>query len=910
MRGRDKQPKTALWEPNDRSALMRAGGTVQPIEKLISVPLDPDKPKIGQFDLYYFVYPPRVASNGKTVLFCSGGPGQIIRPNTLETTHADFLTDNGYNVLHFHLRGCGFSQLPPSVLFDKYLRTRFAVKDIEAIRRDFLGENGSWDAIIARSYGTLLAQRYARCHVERVNKLILIAPLSRHMFNSSGDAAGADAAFDALSADVIKIHRQSLKSIFNSPEKKLQGEFGDLRNDEENELLDAVFANSDEPEQKGIFARAEDAFGSIQFIVDAYDDLQKKGLLSKYKLDGFSRDFFRCLRDLRLVGSMTGTGSGLEDRQLTIGKTMVQEVLRRETEKGSHNEMAARQSSSELQQHMQDSHRVFYNMSVLDGLNPRFLKDFRSGEKDILQSLQAIGGDAHIRTKEPVNKWLAMISIDDSAKIKPWDPAKYYHSVPTLILKGGADPVTAAGQAEHVFDNALIGYRTLIEFQNAGHEISLPAAGEEECKPILSGVIRMPPCRIPAGETLAIKASANGRYLNKELRIELTPTIRLQPGLRCVGYGVPVEENVKQSGEPIAEGDFLLLIENNGNQRSKPADTRWNIGCSFFTGEVWVRLPPIPPKTAKLVSGKVTYGTKNVDNELELTKSRDLEPDLGLFGYKFRPPDRLAIWIKNSGEEKIDGKTRTWTVKIKNQVVGKFKFNSPEIEPGKIASSNSIIVDGLRLHSAGELVLEAKNDAEDLEACIPPLKKEKISDGKIPVRILNAGLKAIRARFGTWTAENVAFRAELNIEHGRIPPGEGVEGHAKIKKVVWNEWLKINSSPADLEQGIVLLGFNILGPNEILLLIKNTSVNAIEIGPREWVYSDPNDKDTTGEEIKSACLNCGNVLNCLIYSFLIMDSQGFISEADNRILGVIQRMFQQKSQAVTIRNSVGDRREK
>src|SRR4029453_15209128 len=73
MRGRDKQPKTALWEPNDRSALMRAGGTVQPIEKLISVPLDPDKPKIGQFDLYYFVYPPRVPINGKTVFFCSGG---------------------------------------------------------------------------------------------------------------------------------------------------------------------------------------------------------------------------------------------------------------------------------------------------------------------------------------------------------------------------------------------------------------------------------------------------------------------------------------------------------------------------------------------------------------------------------------------------------------------------------------------------------------------------------------------------------------------------------------------------------------------------------------------------------------------------------------------------------------------
>ena len=56
-----------------------------------------------------------------TVLFCSGGPGQIVRPASLETTYADFLVDNGYNVVHFHLRGCGFSQIPlPVALMNIY----------------------------------------------------------------------------------------------------------------------------------------------------------------------------------------------------------------------------------------------------------------------------------------------------------------------------------------------------------------------------------------------------------------------------------------------------------------------------------------------------------------------------------------------------------------------------------------------------------------------------------------------------------------------------------------------------------------------------------------------------------------------------------------------------------------------
>ena len=88
-------------------------------------------------------------------------------------------------------------------------------------------------------------------------------------------------AFDNFSKEVIRIQGDSLKKIFNSPVKKLQNEFGDLRKDEEKEIIETVFGNTEDAIKKGLFARAEDAFGSIQFIVDKYDDCKKKSAFEK-----------------------------------------------------------------------------------------------------------------------------------------------------------------------------------------------------------------------------------------------------------------------------------------------------------------------------------------------------------------------------------------------------------------------------------------------------------------------------------------------------------------------------------------------------------------------------------------------------------------------------------------------------
>jgi hypothetical protein len=112
------------WEANERSGLRPAPqGDI--IENFLRVPLNRRNPKAGYFDLYYFVRPPKEGLARKTVLFCAGGPGEIVRP--VDQTFADFLSGNEYNIVCFHLRGSGFSQIPPTNRFDKFLRTSYAV---------------------------------------------------------------------------------------------------------------------------------------------------------------------------------------------------------------------------------------------------------------------------------------------------------------------------------------------------------------------------------------------------------------------------------------------------------------------------------------------------------------------------------------------------------------------------------------------------------------------------------------------------------------------------------------------------------------------------------------------------------------------------------------------------------------
>ena len=82
----------------------------------------------------------------------------------------------------------------------------------------------------------------------------------------------------------------------------------------------------------------------------------------------------------------------------------------------------------------------------------------------------AESGDAKRFSREQVGK----IGVVDEENICPWNPAKFRHEVPTLLIKGSRDTVGAGCQAETFFRDALNeGRRVLLEFRGLGHDLSV-----------------------------------------------------------------------------------------------------------------------------------------------------------------------------------------------------------------------------------------------------------------------------------------------------------------------------------------------------------------------------------------------------------------------------------------------------
>ena len=432
----------------------RAGG-LGPTERIIPAWINPGVHADGQFGLYYFTTYPFDKSK-PTILYCAGGPGIIVRFDP-KKNYLDFLADrmpsSGYNVVYFHLRGSGISQIPPSNLYDRFLRTSYAVEDIELIRED-LGIN-SWDAVVGSSYGTVLAQQYAKRYggEGKVNKLVLIAPLSRHF---------AVDALDRTREKMIEIQLDTLKKLYDSDEALAYEDVEEIAKKTGNTLREA-----------------EEDFRGVQFVIDNYDQL--KGELLKRRLNyGFR--FFRALRELRNVGWNGWTPQKLA-LQEAISIAIAEELLRSKPQKLQRflmkKKAGPKWDSTETELKNLDepkspsAMRVFYVVSIYDGVSIEFVEEWMKGDRrDIRDAIRKAAGRAHV--EDSVNESIEKVGITHDELIAPWDPSKFSHAIPTLILKGGADPVTAGGQAEYIYTNGVVGPRTLMEFSGVGHEMDVP----------------------------------------------------------------------------------------------------------------------------------------------------------------------------------------------------------------------------------------------------------------------------------------------------------------------------------------------------------------------------------------------------------------------------------------------------
>jgi pimeloyl-ACP methyl ester carboxylesterase len=468
------------WNNEQTAAKIRYGSEAEGSvveERLVEQYVDSEKKDGPTFYLYYFSkdFTFLLGDRGnnkpniedRTVLFMSGGPGEINRPGS-----SNFGDLAGYRIVYFHLRGAGFSQLPRSNYFDRFLRTRYAVGDIEKIRQDLLKDK-PWAAIVAHSYGTVLAQQYASKYgTEKVRKLVLSAPLSRHKPTSE------------------TVQFRSLRRIYEAKY------FVPLR-ESIPRAIDIVV-----PKAEDVFKRAEEEFGSVNFLAEVYDNslkqpeerLKFEARLRDKKLD-YTLAFFKALRRLRLIGWLPhdedlakGSSENVDTVQQLAGLLIAMEILQKESYDITQlkkwladllRNPSTSQQAKELETQLADAaeyfkagltntQRVFFVVSIYDGLNERFLQKVLDEKADVKSAIQALGGK-----QNGLNKSLCKIAVENEA-IKRWDPKEFMHNVPTLILDGDADPVTESGRAEYVFKEALSGDRALICFPGIGHSMSLP----------------------------------------------------------------------------------------------------------------------------------------------------------------------------------------------------------------------------------------------------------------------------------------------------------------------------------------------------------------------------------------------------------------------------------------------------
>ena len=475
------------WSNKQTAATIRYGSEAEGSvveERLVEQHVDSGKDDGPNFYLYYFakdftflldnrgINQPNIVN--RTILFMSGGPGEVNRPG-----NANFGDLAGYRIVYFHLRGAGFSQLPTSNYFDRFLRTRYAVDDIEKIRKDLLGDE-PWAGIIAHSYGTVLAQQYAHKYgTEKLLKLVLSAPLSRHTATSE------------------TVQFRSLRKIYEAKY------FDSLR-----ELIPGI-GDIVAPKAENISRKAEEEFGSVNFLAEVYgnsliepeEGRKFQAFLRDKKLD-YSLGFFKALRRLRLTGWLPhdedlakGASENVDTVQQLAGLLIAIEILEKEPEsydvtkmKQCLADLTRRPSASAISKKfagqfadaeayfkagLVNTPRVFYVVSIYDGINETFLEKALDEKSDLKSAINALGGK-----QARLNKSLCKIALENDA-IKRWDPKQFIHNVPTLILEGDADPITENGQADYVFKEALSGDRVLIRFPGIGHSMSLPRMNEK-----------------------------------------------------------------------------------------------------------------------------------------------------------------------------------------------------------------------------------------------------------------------------------------------------------------------------------------------------------------------------------------------------------------------------------------------
>jgi pimeloyl-ACP methyl ester carboxylesterase len=453
------------------------------------------------------------------ILFISGGPGQIV---SRKDSDLKFL-ENDFNVVYFDIRGSGLSKISPENKYDKFLRAEHIVEDIEKLRQE-LPTGKPWDAIYAHSWGTIVAQRYAKKYPSRVNKLILSAPVSRHR-DSENDRRkmtldnlediyrnyrSESSQCFGIMGGVVAWFRNGIANMFRR--KPDPGNFFPEGTDNfcflRDERIAEIRANLSDD-----LSKLEVQYGSPAFVINNFEELQKD---NEFKGNyPYAQDFFIALRSLEIFGGTEAPPRRFDDnirrRQvsaafylayyLTLSKTILRDEshplnprhpgsmgcnpaapLLKDLPMGWRGIFCSRIRGADLDLSNRGPESVSIRsrevLGVFDGLSRwvfGILKDQHRLDGNCFKGKDIADiASGEVRTPKVVQARAKQLGTVANEKICAWEPQKYRHAHSTLLLKGGADPVIAGGQAECFFGKGLAGERVLIEFPGVGHAMILP----------------------------------------------------------------------------------------------------------------------------------------------------------------------------------------------------------------------------------------------------------------------------------------------------------------------------------------------------------------------------------------------------------------------------------------------------
>jgi pimeloyl-ACP methyl ester carboxylesterase len=527
---------TTGWKANEMSS--RRGSHVE-------ADLKPGSSSCGfglscKFELHYFEglrNNPDVRP--KMVLYIPGGPGEIVDRETPALDYADF----NANYLYFDVRGTGYSLLPESNDYDQFLRAQNVVEDIEELRKKYFVDcserevsvktgcerkSKAWDAIYAHSWGTIVAQMYARKYPQSVKALILSAPVAR----ASADTGTARRKMivDNL-MDIYKKHRNPKTGNCSwPPDAEVIVSLGKKRHPLTDNFcfLQEDSLNLIRGNLESLLSGLEHSYGSSAFVNHFYDTLVKdEEFRSKYP---YREEFFKALRWLEWLGA--GEDEGFHflrnvrqskiDAALFLGYYLTEPkpvFMNESGKKAPFNcsmtspflelisdrpiiktifcaRIKAAADALEYESPTDDSLRASSVFGVFDGV-ARWIfgileKEQRTDDNRCFkaQDLRDIATGKLLPDNKPIQeivRKIGMAGIRSDEKVCPWDPSHYRHEVPTLLLSGCADPVTAGGQARYFYETGLTpGRRALIEFSGVGHgmssqlKVGKPQDSEEE----------------------------------------------------------------------------------------------------------------------------------------------------------------------------------------------------------------------------------------------------------------------------------------------------------------------------------------------------------------------------------------------------------------------------------------------